>query len=633
MTDTEKRQEPEDNKEIITDTEAAGSAEPSEQATPQNAGPEGPGRKEKTVKFLKSKRGSKLIVLLLLLLLVITNTRFYHVLEDWRLDHVTKIAVDQDMDALDIKWNSIRSKTYRVDVSKDGKQILSQEIGKRSYRLEGIEYLKDYDITVYGKNQDGEYVEGATETFHTRNPQKIEAAVKKAEGFTGDSLALAAVSITDPNATAKAEDESAETESAEPKEDTDSNAQNTDSGTDSTASDAVLAYKVGNEEVAEVSEDGKVTFKKEGVTTIKVTAPGDDDTMPGELEITAVCYPKNLAAPEISIKKPDLEDTSAVIHLKKVKYAENYEILRAAPGSEDYDTYRTVSADDFGSKKTLDLEIAKEVGSYAVRATADVGDTTLESDMSPAAAIEPALDKTQTYSSLTTVLELGNDDVDRVVRARGAGSVYVAQSMCSTGDGYVVAFVNRGNSAGCLRKYDLEGNEVASNTSAGHLGHANGCTYDPKTGSIYVMKTYAGSNYHDIRAFDSETLASKDSISFGTAPSGIGYDAPMKQFYMTASTRVYVTDEDLHMIRTIHRKRTYRSQDVAGYNGIVMSCIWTGGSGSYIDMYRALTGEYLGSICAPFGEIESACVEDGHLIMLFNGGSVYRTKERIDFPG
>ena len=64
-----------------------------------------------------------------------------------------------------------------------------------------------------------------------------------------------------------------------------------------------------------------------------------------------------------------------------------------------------------------------------------------------------------------------------------------------------------------------------------------------------------------------------------------------------------------------------------------MSCIWTSGSGSYIDMYRSSDGAYLGSICAPFGEIESACVDDGYLVMLFNGGSIYRTKERMDFPG
>lgn len=540
-------------------------------------------------RFLHSQRGSRLTVLLLLVLMLFAVLGVHYVLEDWRVDHVTRIAVSQDEDALNIKWNRIRSKAYRVDVFQDGKKFLSQKTGVNHYRLEGIDYLHDYKITIYGKTDAGGYVRGVSEVFYTRNPQKIQTEVKKAEGFAGDSVDLEA------------------------------------------KADVGLIYESGNEAVATVSEDGIVSFVKAGETEIKITAPENEDNIRDTIAVPAVCYPKSLPASSVKLKKTG--DTSAVLRISKVQYAETYELLRAVPGSDEYEKYREIKAKEFGKSKTCDIEIAKEIGSYSVRAAAKAGKERLESEMSDPVSIEPGFDSASTYSSITTVIEIGSDDVDRVVSASGSGSASVAQSMCCTDDGYVVAFVNRGNSTGCLKKYDWEGKETAVNADTGHIGHANGCTYDPKTNRIYVMKTYASGKYHDIRAFDADTLESTDSVSFGTAPSGIGYDPVMKQFYMTASSRIYVTDEDLGMIRTITRKRAYRSQDVAGYNGIVLSCIWTGGSGSYIDMYRALNGDYLGSIYAPFGEIESACVEDGYLVMLYNGGSVYRTKERVDFPG
>lgn len=539
--------------------------------------------------FAHTGRGSRLIVLLLLVLLILTGITAKYALLEWRGDHVTKLAITQDESTLNIRWNKIRSKEYKIDVYTGGKRILSQYVKTNSYRVDGIDFLQDYKITIYGKSDEGKYAQGASETIFTRNPQKIETEIKKAEGFAGDSVELGA----------KAE--------------------------------VPLTYKSANESIAKVDENGKITFSKNGITQIIVKAPANEDNLSDSISITAVCYPRSLTKPSLSLKKG--EGASAVFKIGKVSYAETYELLRLDPETEEYESIAVIKEKDFGKKKSLEFETARDIGDYSLRAVAKVGDHRIESDRSRTVSVKSGLDGAATYSSITTILEIGSDDVDRVVSASGSGSAGVAQSMCCTGDGYVVAFVNRGNSTGCLKKYDMKGKEIAANTNTGNIGHANGCTYDPKTGCVYVMKTYASAKYHDIRVFDGETLESRDSISFGTAPSGIGYDATTKQFYMTASSRVYVTDSNLSMVRTIHRKRAYRSQDVAGYNGIVMSCIWTGGSGSYIDMYRALNGAYLGSIYAPFGEIESACVEDGHLVMLYNGGSVYRTKERIDFPG
>ena len=539
---------------------------------------------------MQSKRGSRITVLLLLVLVMLTAITVMYADSEWRGDHVNKLTVRQDEYSLIIRWNRITSGEYRIDVSEDGSEMVSENVRTNSYELAGVEPSHEYTVTIYGKSDRGEYARGAKKTVTARNPQKIHTEVSEAEGFAGDVLQLGAVSST--------------------------------SG---------LVYESGNENVLTVSESGEVTFIKAGQTEITITAPADEENLKESLIIPAVCYPDTLSTPSLEIYKKN--DTSVVLRLKNVRYAESYELMRAAYGSDDYDVYRKFSADDFGRSGRMDIRIAKDIGSYCLRAESNAGKKKVKSKLSEPAVIEPDFDNAEIYSSLTNIIELGSDDVDLIVKASGSGSATVAQSMCFTGDGYAVAFVDRGNSVGCLKKYDLEGNEVAANMSTGHLGHANGCTYDPKTRRIYVMKTYASGKYYDIPAFSGETLAAEGSVVFNTAPSGIGYDATMKQFYLTASSRIYVTDEDLKMVRTIQRKRNYRSQDVAGYNGIALSCIWTGGSSSYIDMYRALNGDYLGSIYAPFGEIESACVEDGYLVMLFNGGYVYKTKNRVDFPG
>ena len=551
--------------------------------------PSGAGIQAGKKSFKKSRRSMGIIVLLLLVLLVIAVFLLSTVLKDWRQDHVSRLYVTQKEGLIDIKWNSILSGKYRLEIEQDGNPVLTEELTRNNYRLENINYLSEYEVTIFGKNEKGEYIQGAGETIFTRKPQEITTAAEEFEGFAAETLLTGA---------------SAQCE---------------------------LTYSLDNEKVAEVDEKGNVKLLSPGTATLTVTAAEDEKNLPATKTVEIKCYPNTLKVPELSIRKTT--DTSVTMRLGKVPYAEKYELLRKDPITGKFTKCRSFTAEDFGKRKNLNLQLAKEIGTYCLRASASVGDRRLRSEKSNPVSIESDLDNAPTYSSLTTIMEIHSGDVDHVFTAQGGSGANNAQSMCCTEDGYVVAFVDRGNSIGRLEKYSKDGELLAVNPSTGHLGHANGCTYYPGNGKVYVMKTYASGKYHDIPVFDGQNLESEGSVPFGTAPSGIGYDAPMNQFYMTASSRIYVTDGNLDMIRTIYRKRDYRSQDIAGYNGIAMSCIWLGGSASYIDMYRALNGDYLGSIYAPFGEIESACVDDGYLVMLFNGGYVYRTKKRVDFPG
>ncbi len=306
-----------------------------------------------------------------------------------------------------------------------------------------------------------------------------------------------------------------------------------------------------------------------------------------------------------------------------------YKLLRYNEVKKKYETWKTI--DQPGDEDTVELTTAYEYGKYKLKIKITVGETDIEYESGNKLKLKSKLNKAKTYSSLHTIKTIKKKDVDLIATAKGKGKTTHAQSMCSTGTGYIVVLVDRGNSAGRLEKFDRDGNLIKAKGTS-YVGHANGCTYNPNTKSVYVMRTYAGRKNKTISVFSGKTLKAKKNTSLSVAPSAVGYDKQMNKYYFTASSRIYVMNEQMKSRKTFHRKRWYRSQDVCGYNGVIMSCIWTGGKNSFIDMYRSTDGAYIGTISIPLGEIESVCVDDGHLVMLYNGGNIYRTKDRLSIP-
>jgi len=325
-----------------------------------------------------------------------------------------------------------------------------------------------------------------------------------------------------------------------------------------------------------------------------------------------------------------VESKGATSHLSwnKVEGASRYEILRYYDGSGKYKIYRTRDArEDDGD--TIVYDMGREAGKYKIRAVLEIGEKKFESHSEKEITIESTSKKAKSYSSLTVVKTIDSGDVKKITNAGGNVNATHAQSMCVTDDAIVVALVNRANSKGALQLISKSG-KTKRIVDAGYLGHANGCTCNPYKGEIYVMTSYASRHDKTVRVFDDSSLKSKKSIELRTAPSAIAYDRSTDRFAYTASSRIYIADGNMLRKKTITRKRAYHSQDVAAYNGIIMSCIWLSGNASYIDMYRESDGQYLGSISVPMGEIESCCVDDGYLLLLFNGGNIYKTKKRIE---
>lgn len=331
----------------------------------------------------------------------------------------------------------------------------------------------------------------------------------------------------------------------------------------------------------------------------------------------------------VKVEIADETDSSVTLKWNDAGPAVTYRILKLNVASGEYEEIRSCGSNEES------VEMARDAGTYEVQTVKTIHWKAITGQTSKEINVTSAVDDAKTYSSLTTIDTIGSDDVDLVTSITGNQSSKNPQSMCFTGDRYIVIFVNRSNTQGTFEVYSTDGKLIESKAVSG-ISHANGCTYNPGTGLIYVMKTYAGKKIHEIKTFD-VNLNDKGSISTNSAPSGIAYDVSNNKYYMSAASRLYVTNGDMALEKTLHRKRTNHSQDMGAYNGVAMSCIWSSGNNSYIDMYRVSDGAYLGSYNVPLGELESVVVNDGHLVMLLNvvGSSrdvIYITKDRIDLP-
>ena len=500
---------------------------------------------------------------------------------------VSGLQMEQDGTDIDVTWNEMDCQGYDLVITCEGRKTTIPSLNEAYYVIRNAVPDKTYSVKVSARLDSGHDSRAAHSSLTAEKiGQDLELAVDDYNGLEKEVFNVGA-------------DENGE-----------------------------LIYTSSDTEVADVDEDGNVVLKKPGHARIKVELAEFGVFEGAEKEIDVNVYPQKLAT--ASLKMEEEKDSSVTFTWDKVKYAEGYKLLRYDASKEKYTKVKT-----FDDEKTS-YNMARVAGKYKVQAFAAVDDRTIEGDTSKAVEIESRIDDMPAYSSLTTIKTIGSSDVDVVTYLTGNQSSKNPQSMCFTGDKYVVAFSNRSNTSGILEAYDTKGKQVA-NVGTGAISHANGCTYNKDTGDIYIMRTYAGHKIHSIAVFDGDTLKQEESISTNRAPSGIAYDESNDKYYMSAASRLYVTDGDMNLEKTLYRKRTHNSQDMGAFNGLALSCIWVGGSTSYIDMYRESDGAYVGSISVPLGEIESVVVNDGRFVILVNviGSSrdaIYITKDRINLP-
>ena len=225
-------------------------------------------------------------------------------------------------------------------------------------------------------------------------------------------------------------------------------------------------------------------------------------------------------------------------------------------------------------------------------------------------------------------------DCKVVARIKGEGQVSCPQSFAYLGDNeYVVAYSNtvQGDTRQYLKKFR---GSTCIKKKAVSLGHANGLTYNEKTGKLYSVRGY-GSRL--CKTFKAKDLSSAGTVKLPYGTSGIAYDAQTGKYYLSSGANLRVVNSNFKSEQTFKKKGAWRyAQDIGGGNGVIYSCVCTSKSGkNKICLYDAKSNGYCGEFKVnwPGCEIEGCAIDEtGHLLILMNHRHsntdfIYKTKE------
>ena len=499
---------------------------------------------------------------------------------------VKGLQLEQDGTEIKATWDEMDCQEYNLTFTCEGKKTTITGLNETKFTIPNVMPDKTYSVSVEALLESGKTSRAAEKTITaTKLRQDIGIDTDQLNGLRGDKYKLGVTA------------------------------------------DVPVQYTSSNEKVASVDEEGNISMLKPGQAKVTIELV-ENGLYEGDSQVVQVnVYPEELKQTQLKIAEKT--DTSVTFTWDRVGYAQGYKLLKYNLAKDKY-----VTIEKFANDETT-FEMARDAGKYKIEAYVDAIEQTIKST-SDAVEVTSISADAPSYGSIHVVRTIDQSDVNVLTYLTGNQSSRNPQSLCFTGKNYVVAFSNRSSSSGRLEAYNTKGKAV-DGVDTNSISHANGMTYNPNTGKIYVMRTYAGHRIKSIATFDGKTLEQTDSVSTNHAPSGIAYDESNNKYYMSAGPRLYVSNGDMGLEKTIGRKRWHTSQDMSAYNGVAMSCIWSGGMSSYIDMYRASDSAYIGSISVTLGEIESVVVVDGHFAILVNvpGSSrdaLYITKDRVKMP-
>jgi len=199
----------------------------------------------------------------------------------------------------------------------------------------------------------------------------------------------------------------------------------------------------------------------------------------------------------------------------------------------------------------------------------------------------------------------------------------IAQSFCVTDKYYVCALIKSGNSKTVIQVYDKNGK--LKNTIADNFFHANGMTYNPKNGNIYLTPlqkgkyyTFSGTNIAQIKRI------SKKAHNFKYSASGVTYDEFKNHFYTTSGKTLRRYDSNMKYKNKFKKYKYTIGQDIGCYNGLILAIDYVRSGNADIYIHRASNGEYLGKyhVSLP-GELESVSYDSykKNFALYFNNGS------------
>ncbi|MCQ2546738.1 MAG: hypothetical protein MJ161_04225 [Clostridia bacterium] len=499
---------------------------------------------------------------------------------------VTGLSLSQDGFTINASWDEMNCRGYSVTVTCEGKKYNVPEVKENHIELKNVALEKNYNVRVTAILNSGKDSRPADADIRAEKlPNKLKLSIKKYDGFKDDSFAIEAKGIGD------------------------------------------IAFASEDEGVAEVDSEGNVKLLKKGHANIVVSVSGDGTHMPASKNVRITVYPKELKQVK-GLKVENTSDSMAKLSWEPVDFATEYCVMKKSLATGKPETVKKVEGN-------TSVEIVRNSGEYTVMARAVIGDRSAVGKASETAKVRGVTEDMKSYSSWRNLKSLNRTSLDKFRAVRGDGGCRVPQSISVTRDSYVISYVNSSGTAGKLISYRKNDGECVDISDCSSMGHANGTTFNPYTNKFYVVKTHKGIRTRSCSTYDGTSKELAGIFDLPRQTSGIAYDESNNKFYLSKGNEIYVCDTDFNVEKFIHKRIRYNhAQDIGGYNGIVFVCTWVSGNNSYIDMYRASDGAYLGGYDVSFGEIESCAVDDGYLIILMNNASgdgdcIYKTKERL----
>lgn len=206
----------------------------------------------------------------------------------------------------------------------------------------------------------------------------------------------------------------------------------------------------------------------------------------------------------------------------------------------------------------------------------------------------------------------------------------IAQSFCVTDKYYVCALKNSGDSKQVLQVYNKNGKYVKKFVYT-NLKHANGMTYNPNTGLMYLAPLNGGKYFTFKASTISKSKLTTGSGSFKYAISGLAYDVFKNEYYTTSGKTLRRYNSNMKYLNKFQKHKYTIGQDIGCYNGLILAIDYVGRGNSYLYIHRASDGQYLGKyhVTLP-GELESVTYDQytGKFALFFNNGknnAVYTT--------
>ena len=358
---------------------------------------------------------------------------------------------------------------------------------------------------------------------------------------------------------------------------------------------------------------------------ISIIAEEGEKHKKGRAKVGVTVFPDELDRPKAEVSKK--KDTTVTIAWTPVAFAQKYSVLKKNPADESYDVIEETDSDK------CEVKLPRSHATYAIIASADVDGEIVESAASKEVKVKSAAEEAEAYSSYKNLRTLDHSSLEHIANVEGLGNATVPQSMSFVDGNFVISYASHSGTAGALVSYDQEGNRIAERAVSG-MGHANGSTYNPNTGKIYTVRTHRAIWSPLCTTFKGEDFSDAGSFNLPKNCSGIAYDGSVDKYYLSKGNELYVTDSDFNVEKFIHKKIRYNhAQDIGAVEGVMMVCTWVSGNESYIDLYRASDGAYIGGYTVPIGEIESVLLVDKHLVLLMNnsgGGNVDQLLRTVD---